>query len=433
MWYTIVMIKHELKIGDRFGKLTVLEILQPVPNRRQIKCICDCGKEYLAIRNHLVIGKAKSCGCKRGVQDISGHRFGRLLVQEFDYSDGKQVYWKCLCDCGNVIIKNRTILNNGDAKSCGCLLPRITGMIGKKFGRLTVQELVKAKKGQKWYSCVCECGVEKVIDGHSLRRGHTTSCGCLQPEVASKLKVTNRNEQQKYASYRSGANVRNLSFDLSYKEFIELTAQNCHYCGSEPNNKMSTKNRKDDFVYNGIDRLNNTLGYSKENCVPCCKLCNRIKGIRSTEDFKNHAMRVFLFTHNSIKTDEEIKSTDYLYPCNHGKKTALNKVRSYYKSNAKIKNREFSLSDLEFYWLITNSCSYCGTQPVTIKNYVENNELKSIKHNGIDRVNNSLGYNYENSKTCCTDCNRAKGDLHVSEFKAHMLKIAEFLIDMERK
>ena len=31
------------------------------------------------------------------------------------------------------------------------------------------------------------------------------------------------------------------------------------------------------FLRNGIDRIDNNKGYTKENCVPCCDICNRIK------------------------------------------------------------------------------------------------------------------------------------------------------------
>ena len=34
---------------------------------------------------------------------------------------------------------------------------------------------------------------------------------------------------------------------------------------------------EDDFNYNGIDRKDSNLGYTNENCVPCCKVCNNGK------------------------------------------------------------------------------------------------------------------------------------------------------------
>lgn len=54
--------------------------------------------------------------------DLTGQRFGRLLVLERCGSDKqKNATWKCLCDCGNQTVKSGVYLRNGDTKSCGCL------------------------------------------------------------------------------------------------------------------------------------------------------------------------------------------------------------------------------------------------------------------------------------------------------------------------
>ncbi len=54
--------------------------------------------------------------------DLTGQRFGRLLVLARDYSKRKSAYWECLCDCGNKISTASTCLKLGYTKSCGCLL-----------------------------------------------------------------------------------------------------------------------------------------------------------------------------------------------------------------------------------------------------------------------------------------------------------------------
>ena len=65
--------------------------------------------------------------------------------------------------------------------------------------------------------------------------------------------------------YRHFDEQRGLSFDLDEEWFNEHVANSpCHYCGFiEP--KM------------GVDRLNNSLGHTRENCVPCCQTCNRVR------------------------------------------------------------------------------------------------------------------------------------------------------------
>lgn len=59
------------------------------------------------------------------MKDISGLRFGRLLVtSNFTrerHSGGTLILWECICDCGNKITTATKMLVSGDKKSCGCL------------------------------------------------------------------------------------------------------------------------------------------------------------------------------------------------------------------------------------------------------------------------------------------------------------------------
>ena len=54
--------------------------------------------------------------------DITGMRFGRLVVIEKAINTSKttNARWMCKCDCGNVVIVLSTTLRNGQSKSCGC-------------------------------------------------------------------------------------------------------------------------------------------------------------------------------------------------------------------------------------------------------------------------------------------------------------------------
>ncbi len=52
--------------------------------------------------------------------DLTGQRFGRLTVLEFVPNGEINSYWKCQCDCGNILITRADALRSGKAKSCGC-------------------------------------------------------------------------------------------------------------------------------------------------------------------------------------------------------------------------------------------------------------------------------------------------------------------------
>lgn len=66
----------------------------------------------------------------------------------------------------------------------------------------------------------------------------------------------------------------------------------CHYCGRQDCNKIDIPSKSRDripllqnFRYNGIDRVDNTKGYTIQNTVPCCMVCNRAKNSMSYREF----------------------------------------------------------------------------------------------------------------------------------------------------
>lgn len=94
------------------------------------KCLCDCGNEIEVRSWNLISGKACSCGCSRSEaarliykKNLLGQRFGKLTVIEelpFEPNKSGNVYWKCKCDCGNETILYTNLLTQG-VSSCGCL------------------------------------------------------------------------------------------------------------------------------------------------------------------------------------------------------------------------------------------------------------------------------------------------------------------------
>ena len=91
-------------------------------------CRCDCGKELDVNTSSLKNGRTTSCGCLRdevvknvSVKDLVGQRFGRLTVLYLVEANGKGVTWHCKCDCGNEKDVSSRCLLGGHTKSCGCI------------------------------------------------------------------------------------------------------------------------------------------------------------------------------------------------------------------------------------------------------------------------------------------------------------------------
>lgn len=82
-------------------------------------CQCDCGKQKVIDAHSFTRLKTRSCGCLHS-PDLSGKRFGKLLVIGLAHAKDYRTYWKCKCDCGNEYITSITHLKVGKSISCGC-------------------------------------------------------------------------------------------------------------------------------------------------------------------------------------------------------------------------------------------------------------------------------------------------------------------------
>ena len=185
-------------------------------------------------------------------------------------------------------------------------LEEASKIIGQKFGRLTILKFTgqstPGKYKRRIVSCVCDCGKEKVIPVCQILNGRTRSCGCLALEASARnlraihKKFYDNGTWEIDPKMASAKKVWQLSYkdeDISFEDFLNLSQQNCYYCNKPPSNcssaycKRNTKFRQENgkFIYNGLDRIDNTKGHLKINVVPCCIDCNIAKLDRSQEDF----------------------------------------------------------------------------------------------------------------------------------------------------
>lgn len=166
---------------------------------------------------------------------------------------------------------------------------------GRIFGRWIVSSVfevrvLKNRKRVTFWKCRCSCGIEKFVRSAQLVFGVSTGCKACgtfrKPEG-----VSARNAG--IGRYKQEARERNLSWDLSDEFFFKVTAENCYYCDASPNNVIRLPHGNGDFVYNGIDRIDNCRGYEIDNVVPCCRKCNRAKDVMSREDFLSWIERIY--------------------------------------------------------------------------------------------------------------------------------------------
>ena len=63
-------------------------------------------------------------------------------------------------------------------------------LTGQKFGRLVVASEAERKNGNTVWKCKCDCGNELTVIKSNLKRGNTKSCGCFHKEKIIKTNFT---------------------------------------------------------------------------------------------------------------------------------------------------------------------------------------------------------------------------------------------------
>jgi hypothetical protein len=169
-----------------------------------------CGKKIETRKNRVRDGRGRFCSqkclfAKREIDMIKAntgfkHPKGKLTVVSFykhktqlDSNGNPQWFVKCNCDCGMTHEVDWISIQAGRVTRCSrcageaqsAAMNRLSELIGKKYGRLTVvgYNYVPGNNGENsHYLCDCECGTKNhpVRSAHTLESGHTKSCGCLE-------------------------------------------------------------------------------------------------------------------------------------------------------------------------------------------------------------------------------------------------------------
>ena len=123
----------------------------------------------------------------------------------------------------------------------------------------------------------------------TVNKGTTLHSYCLSCRRSqNSWSITHKLKQHKY-----NAKKRGYEITISDDRCLKLFSMDCDYCG-----KKAIPNH----CYNGIDRVVSSIGYTYENSVPCCKICNRLKGSLEFDEWIQHLNRIL--NHQKAKTEE---------------------------------------------------------------------------------------------------------------------------------
>lgn len=170
---------------------------------------------------------------------------------------------------------------------------------GKQFGKLLAITATDKRNHNKTIMWLCKClncERETLVPSTKLKSGEIQSCGCMEHVRSFRTEKGHSGLNSLMQKYKHGARSRNLSFELTKEVFKELTSSNCTYCGIKPSNviygSLGKAKEHGKYTYNGIDRINNSVGYELSNCVPCCTTCNIAKSNMGLQEFLDWAKRI---------------------------------------------------------------------------------------------------------------------------------------------
>lgn len=134
-------------------------------------------------------------------------------------------------------------------------------MVGLRFGKLRVSELLSidaTSKQAKW-RCICDCGSITFVLGANLRRGTTTSCGCMRGPV--------KHRKSGSREYKIWSQMKGRCDNPAHLRFVYYGARGISVCESWRNSFecfFADMGEAPDGM--SIDRIDVNLGYFKENC-----------------------------------------------------------------------------------------------------------------------------------------------------------------------
>ena len=177
----------------------------------------------------------------------------------------------------------------------------IKSIAGEQFGRLiAVSPTEQRYQRNVVWLCKCSCGGEKLVSRGFLVTGGAKSCGCLKDESMAKAIATRTlpygeaSFNALFSGYKHSAKNRDYYFKLTKKQFRKLTKQRCFYCNIKPHKEFTNGSGifNGFYKYNGVDRANNSKGYTIENCVSCCEECNYMKKTMNQKEFINKCKKI---------------------------------------------------------------------------------------------------------------------------------------------
>jgi len=215
------------------------------------------------------------------------------------------------------------------------------------------------------------------------------------------VSVAEQRPHRKMALCRKNAIKRGIEFHLTLEYFENNKDSPCYYCGA-----------KEEGIMNGIDRKISSGVYIEENCVSCCAMCNYMKGALDDDIFLLRVRHIVNYSKGITTGLCPELFADHLIN--------MSNLYGIYKYGAISRGYVFELTLEQFETLRKGNCYICDKQNTCLHS------------NGIDRVDNAIGYVLDNCKPCCGECNIMKKQYNINKIFEKMEEIyKKHILDKE--
>ena len=157
--------------------------------------------------------------------DITGKMFGRLKALSFEYVKNKNSYWKCICECGKVVIVSYANLMRGTTKSCGCLNKELI------LKRNLIHGKTNTRLYRIWENMRTRCYNSKTINFHLYGGREIKVCEEWKNDFLAFYNWSMNN------GYKKGLSIDRIDNDGNYEP------KNCRWATEKQQSRNTRTNR----------------------------------------------------------------------------------------------------------------------------------------------------------------------------------------------
>lgn len=282
-----------LKSGTIFGGFLILNHLTiPSKYTKNTYYECQCVKCNFQRKFHPKEIYNKTARCSKCAKKNKNEEWLKKVGKQINnqtlvkYEENKRRYLLKCNSCQKEYFSGRYEIYN--TKCSKCELPTLSP--GTKVNSWTVIKYLKNQQGKRKYFIQCKCGYQTYKSYSELSKKYC-SRSCSSCSKKDKTDIQTRVIRKVYGLYKSRAKKRKINFSLNIDQFKDIVLKDCGYCGKKPSNYHNYKGKT--IFYTGIDRIDNSKGYLKDNITPCCKQCNSAKRDLSLAEFKKWIHAVY--------------------------------------------------------------------------------------------------------------------------------------------